>query len=179
MPRVHLSITSSSHTAPWIADSPAWVSRSQGLPAADIAAPTASKEPHTTPKSPLAAASAIPCTLWRARKRPSAKCQAQLLPKFSEVSTRDHLPCCQPPCHPVVDENAAPAGRQLVPQLHSMQSELLNTGGEHHGVNGLPPARPATSRLSIITCVRASQQHQPSASKQEEEERLLLPAAHP
>ena len=112
------------------------------------------------------AASAIPCTLWWARKRPSAKCQAQLLPKFSEVSTRDQLPCCQPLCHPVVDGNAAPAGRQLVPQLHSMQSELPNTGGEHHGVNGLPPARPATSRLSIITCVRASQQHQlPRPSK--------------
>ena len=50
------------------------------------------------------AASAIPCTLWWARKRPSAKCQAHLLPEFSKVSTRGHWHCCQPLCQPVVDE---------------------------------------------------------------------------
>ena len=66
-------------TAPWISPT----RPHQDPLAADVAAPTAAKAPHTTQKSPQVAVSAIHCILWWARKRPSAKCQAHLLPEFS------------------------------------------------------------------------------------------------
>ena len=176
MPRVHLSITSSSHTAPWIADSPAWVSgsASRGYRGAhrvegathntEVAAgcclshslhPLAGEE---APKRQVPGAIA-PEVLGGEHPRPFAMLPASLPPR----RRRERRPS-RSPTRPTAAQHAVRAhehrGRAPWRQRAATRTPR-HQPPVHHPMRACVPTTSA------------------SASKQEEEERLLLPAAHP